>query len=77
MKTKTCSRCKHFCGFSMTIEFCWRQHFEILIIYKSYVNTCEVTKKIGPDRFSRLYVYWIQTNTQTDKQKYIYIYIDT
>jgi len=25
-------------------------------------------KKIGPDRFSRFEVYWIQTNRQTDKQ---------
>ena len=25
-------------------------------------------KKIWPDRFSRFYVYWIQTNRQTDKQ---------
>ena len=34
-------------------------------------------KKFGPDRFSRLDVYWIQTNKQTDKQtdrqaKFIY-----
>ena len=25
-------------------------------------------KKIGPDRFSRFDVYWIQTNKQTDTQ---------
>ena len=25
-------------------------------------------KKIGPDRFSRFDVYWIQTNKQTNKQ---------
>ena len=25
-------------------------------------------KKIGPDRFSRFDVYWIQTDRQTDKQ---------
>ena len=25
-------------------------------------------KKIGPDRFSRFDVYWIQTNRQTDRQ---------
>jgi len=31
-------------------------------------------KKIGPDRFSRFDVYWIQTNRQTDKAK---LYIDT
>ena len=29
--------------------------------------------KFWPDRFSRFYVYWIQTNKQTDKQS---IYID-
>ena len=23
-------------------------------------------KKLGPDRFSRFHVYWIQTNKQTD-----------
>ena len=25
-------------------------------------------KKFGPDRFSRFYVYWIQTDRQTNKQ---------
>jgi len=25
-------------------------------------------KKVGPDRFSRFDVYWIQTNKQTPKQ---------
>ena len=25
-------------------------------------------KKFGPDRFSRFYDYWIQTNRQTDTQ---------
>ena len=30
-------------------------------------------KKFGPDRFSRFYVYWIQTDTQTDKPN---LYID-
>ena len=34
-------------------------------------------KKFGPDRFSRFDVYWIQTDTQTNKQtdrqaKFIY-----
>ena len=30
-------------------------------------------KKLGPDRFSRFDVYWIQTNKQTDRQaKFIY-----
>ena len=33
----------------------------------------EVTQKFKPDRFSRLGIYWIQTNKQTDKQS---IYID-
>ena len=33
-------------------------------------------KKIGPDRFSRFDVYWIQTNKQTNRQtSQIYIYI--
>ena len=30
-------------------------------------------KKIGPDRFSRFDVYWIQTEKQTDKPN---LYID-
>ena len=30
-------------------------------------------KKIGPDRFSRFDVYWIQTNKQTNKPN---LYID-
>ena len=30
-------------------------------------------KKIGPDRFSRFDVYWIQTDKQTDKPN---LYID-
>ena len=35
-------------------------------------------KKIGPDRFSRFDVYWIQTNKQTNKQTdKPNLYIDT
>jgi len=52
-------------------KVCWRQIFEILIIYKPSLGTCEVPQKIGPDRFTRFDVYWIQTDKQS-----IYIYID-
>ena len=48
----------------MQIKFCWRQIFEILIIYKPSLGTW----KVPHDRFSRFYVYWIQTNKQTNKQ---------
>ena len=52
----------------MKLEFCWRQIFEILIIHKpSQVTSRSHTRK-GLDQFSRVDVYWIQTDRQTDKQ---------
>ena len=57
----------------MTIEFWWRQIFEILMIHKPSLESLDVPKKFGPDRFSRFDVYWIQTNKQTNRQaKFIY-----
>ena len=38
--------------------------FEILIMHKLSLGSCEVR----PDRFSRVDVFWIQTNKQTPKQ---------
>ena len=60
----------------MTIEFWWRQIFEVLI-HKPSLESLDIPKKFGPDRFSRFDVYWIQTdrqpNKQTDRQaKFIY-----
>ena len=55
----------------MTIEFWWRQIFEILIIHKPSLWSRDVPQKIGPDRFSRFDVYWIQTNKQTPKHQNI------
>ena len=55
----------------MQIEFCWRKIFELFIIYKPPLGTCEVQTKFGPARFSRFDVLWIknkQTDIITDKQ---------
>ena len=38
----------------------------ILINHKPSLGSCEVP--CGPDRFSRFEVYWIQADTQTDRQ---------
>ena len=31
-------------------------------------------QKFGPDQFGRFDAYWIQTNKETDRRVYIYIY---
>ena len=38
--------------------------FEILIIHEPFQGPREIPQKIGPDRLSRLDVYWIQTERQ-------------
>ena len=56
----------------MTIEFCWRQIFEILIIHKPSLGSLDVPQKIwapSVQPFSRL----LDTNKQTDKPN---LYID-
>ena len=57
------------------IEFCWRLIFEILIIHKPSLGSCEIPqKKFEPNRYSRLTVYWIQTNRHPNpKTSQIYI----
>ena len=55
------------------IKICWRQIFEILTIYITFPgDMLSPTQNLGPDRFSRFDVYWIQTNRQTSK---VYKYI--
>ena len=51
----------------------FKTHFFICIIHKPSLWSRDVPQKIGPDRFSRFDVYWIQTNKQTDKSN---LYID-
>ena len=43
------------------------------MIHKPSLESLDVPKKFGPDRFSRFDVYWIQTDRQTDKPN---LYID-
>ena len=54
----------------MTIEFCWRLIFEILIIHKPFMGLCEVPHKIWVRSFQLFLVFigYKQTNKQTDKQ---------
>ena len=54
----------------MTIEFCWRLIFEILIIHKPFMGSCEVPHKIWVRSFQLFLVFigYKQTNKQTDKQ---------
>ena len=55
----------------MTIEFCWRLIFLILIIHKLSLGTCEVPQKMLAQSVEP---FWrLQTNKKTPKQaKYIY-----
>ena len=53
----------------MEIKFCWRLIFEILIIHKPSLGSCDVTHKIWARSVQLFFVYWIQTNRQA---KYIY-----
>jgi len=61
----------------MTIEFWWRQIFEILIFHKPSLGSLDVSQKIWARSVQPFDVYWIQTVKQTDKQtnrqaKFIY-----
>ena len=49
----------------MKIEFCPRQNFEILIIYKPSLG------HVRPDRYCCFDVYWTQTDRRIDRQAYI------
>ena len=56
--------------------FCLRVIFAILIIHKP--SLMGFKDGLGPDRFSRFDVYWIQTNKQIDTQtSKVYIEIIT
>ena len=58
--------------FLFEIEFSWRQIFEILIIHKPSLGSCELPQKLGQ---IDLAILTFIGNKQTDKQS-IYIYID-
>ena len=45
----------------------FKHNFFIFIIYKTFLGSREIPHEIGPDRFSRFDVYWIQTNRQTSQ----------
>ena len=49
----------------MKIEFCPRQNFEILIIYKPSLG------HVRPDRYCCFDVYWTQTDRRIDRQAFI------
>ena len=50
-----------------------KQIFKNSIIHKPSLGSLEVPQKIGPDRFSRFDVYWIQTDKQSIYiSRYIY-----
>ena len=62
-RSKTCGLKIKICGFAkMKIEFCWRQIFEISIIHKPSQVTLRSHTRKGLDQFSRVDVYWIQTD---------------
>jgi len=54
-------------GFSK-IEFVRCKLFLNSIIHKLSLGSREVPQKMGPDRFSRFDIHWIQTNRHPDKQ---------
>ena len=62
----------HFLDFSKIKSF-WIQLFVILSTHKPCLGYMWApTQKFGPDWFSRFDVYWIQLQTDTDKQIHIY-----
>ena len=62
---------ENFCGFKKKIadfqEFKFLKHiFKCLSIINLPCGHVMSHKKFGPDRYSRVDVYWMQTNKQTD-----------
>ena len=67
--------CSYFTGFSVKNWCIFKDNKFWLFVRAHYFNFLMWVDSTRLDRCSRFYVYGVQTNKQTDKQRIFYIYI--